>query len=105
MQLEWHELICEEEEPDYPETSKRLLFHVYETGDTWFGWFDTENRVFVSIAQGDGWGNDYWSESPLNPERLRVAWAYVDMSTANFPKFDAIEKGMKAIYESALKSF
>ena len=98
MKLEWHELICEIDDPDYPKTEDQLIFHIYETDNTFLGYFDTEEKAFFSLHLGapftGGDAEEFYS-CPIAPKGLRVAWAYLDMSQASFPLFDKLEEAVR----------
>ncbi len=108
MNLEWHELICETDDPDYPKSEDQLLFHIYETGRTFLGYFDLEDKVFFSSHLGsfysDGDAEEFFS-SPVVPKGLRIAWAYLDMDQASFPLFDKLEEAVRENWNDKLKHF
>ena len=91
MNLQWHELLTDDPEPDVPDSYEQILFHIYETEQTAIG-FMGDDGVFISTGLGGFGPDDDYQSPPFYPDGLRIAWAYLDMDTVSFPKFEAIEQ-------------
>lgn len=103
MNLEWHELLTNEENPDFPKEGELLLFYIFETDDVYIGryFYDENKHLFIStIFRGFGYPDfsspeemdDDLADTALVADGFRIGWAYIDMNKVSFPKFEAEEK-------------
>ena len=93
MNLVWHELLLEEESPDFPEELEELVFYIFETNDVFCGYY----------CEGV-----FYTHNPVECDRcyqavgcsgLRIAWAYLDMSQVGKNIMDYADGMIKAMTE------